>query len=344
MLSMHTRVLGGALAASIAWTGLAVSAAADQVNIYSYRQEALIKPQLDAFTEATGIRYNLITGSTGGLLERLRNEGANSPADVLFTVDGGNLWRAKEMGVLQPIRSDVLNEHVPAEFRDPDGMWYGLGLRARVIFYHVDKVKPAELSTYEDLADPKWKGQILVRSSSNIYNQSLLAALIHHHGAERAQDWARGIVANMARRPQGGDTDQLRALAAGEGALAVANTYYFARLLASDSPADKRVTENIRLFWPNQSDRGAHVNVSGAGVTKSSRNRENAIRLLEFLVGEEAQKLYAEAGQEFPVRRGVSKGDVVASLGDFRMEDLPLSKLGENNPEAVRIFDRVGWR
>lgn len=344
MISMHARVLGGALAASVAWTGLAVSAAADQVNIYSYRQEALIKPQLDAFTEATGIRYNLITGSTGGLLERLRNEGVNSPADVLFTVDGGNLWRAKEMGVLQPIRSDVLNEHVPAAFRDPDGTWYGLGLRARVIFYHVDRIKPAELSTYEDLADPRWKGQILVRSSSNIYNQSLLAALIHHHGADKAEAWARGIVANMARRPQGGDTDQLRALAAGEGALAVANTYYFARLLASNSAADRRVTENIRLFWPNQSDRGVHVNVSGAGVTKSSRNRENAIRLLEFLVGEEAQRIYAEAGHEFPVRPGVAKGDVVASLGAFRMDDLPLSRLGENNPEAVRIFDRAGWR
>jgi iron(III) transport system substrate-binding protein len=344
MHSTKSRILGGALAAAVAWTGSAVSAAADQVNIYSYRQEALIKPQLDAFSKATGIRYNLITGSAGGLLERLRNEGVNSPADVLFTVDGGNLWRAKEMGVLQPIRSDVLNEHVPAEFRDPDGMWYGLGLRARVIFYHVDKVKPADLSTYEDLADPRWKGQILMRSSSNIYNQSLLAALIHHHGAEKAEAWARGVVANMARRPQGGDTDQLKALAAGEGAIAVANTYYFARLLASDSAADRRVTENIRLFWPNQSDRGAHVNVSGGGVTKSSRNRDNAIRLLEFMVSEEAQKLYAEAGQEFPVRAGISKGDVVASLGEFRMDDLPLSKLGENNPEAVRIFDRVRWR
>ena len=330
-----------AAGASLAAAGLAGAA---EVNIYSYRQEALIKPQLEAFKKATGISYNLITGSASGLLQRLKSEGANSPADVLFTVDAGRLHTAEEMGLLQPVRSAVLEKSIPAHLRDPQGRWFGLGMRARAVFYHVDRVKPAELSTYEDLASQKWKGRILIRSSNNIYNQSLLASLIHHHGAKKAEEWARGIVANMARKPQGGDTDQLRAVFAGEGDIAISNNYYYARLLASKKEADRKVTSKVKVFWPNQDGRGTHVNISGAGITKSAKNKANAIKLLEFLVGEDAQKIYAEVGHEFPVRQGVPRGDIVAGMGAFKMDSIPLEVLGRNNAEAVRIFDRVGWR
>jgi iron(III) transport system substrate-binding protein len=339
-----TRVLGGALAAVVAWTGFAALSGAAEVNIYSYRQEALIKPQLDAFTKATGIKYNLVTGSAGGLMQRLKNEGMNSPADMLFTADVGRLWRANHEGLLKPVKSDVLNAAIPARFRDAGGAWYGLGIRVRAIFYNVDKVKPAQLSTYEDLADPKWKGKILIRSSGNIYNQSLLGSLIHHHGKAKAEEWAKGMVANFARKPQGGDTDQLRALAAGEGDIAIANNYYFGRLLASKKGRDQAVTAKVRIFWPNQNGRGAHANVSGAGVTKSSKNTAEAVKLLEFLAGEQAQKIYADVGHEFPVRPGVAKSKLLADLGEFKMDPVPITVYGENNAEAVRIFDRVGWR
>lgn len=330
----------GAFAVPVTISG----ASAATVNIYSYRQEALIKPQLEAFKKATGISYNLITGSAGGLLQRLKNEGANSPADMLFTVDAGRLHRAKEMGILQPVRSDILESTIPARFRDPEGYWFGLGIRARAIFYSADRVKPSELSSYEDLASAKWKGRILIRSSSNIYNQSLMASLIHHHGKEKAQAWAKGIVANMARKPQGGDTDQIRAVAAGEGDIAIANNYYYARMLASSAAKDKQVTDKVKVFWPNQDGRGAHVNISGAAVTRSAKNKDSAIKLLEFLIGPDAQKIYAEVGYEFPVRDKVEPGPVVEKMSGFKMDSLPLRILGENNAEAVRLFDRVGWR
>ena len=325
-------------------TSAAISA---EVNIYSYRKEALIKPQLEAFRKATGISYNLITGKAGGLLQRLKNEGLNSPADILFTVDAGRLHRALQMGLLQPIRSKILETYIPARFRDPQGRWFGLGLRVRAIFYHTDRVKPSELTSYEDLADPKWKGRILIRSSNNIYNQSLLASLIQHHGAKKAEAWTRAVVANFARRPQGGDRDQLRAVAAGEGDIAIANNYYYARLLTAKKARDRKVTDKVKVFWPNQAGpdaRGVHVNVSGAAVTKSAKNKAHAIRLLEFLVGEDAQKIYASVGFEYPVRRGIARGSVVAGMGQFKMDNLALENLGRHNAEAVRIFDRAGWR
>lgn len=331
-------------AAAFAAPVLKSGAHAATVNIYSYRQEALIKPQLEAFKKATGISYNLITGSAGGLLQRLKNEGANSPADILFTVDAGMLYRAEEMGLLQPVRSEILEATIPARFRNPEGYWFGLGIRARAIFYSADRVKPSELSSYEDLTNAKWKGRILIRSSSNIYNQSLMASLIHYHGKEKAEGWARGIVANMARKPQGGDTDQIRAVAAGEGDIAIANNYYYARLMASSKAKDKQVTDKVKVFWPNQDGRGTHVNISGAAITKSAKNKESAIKLLEFLVGPKAQKIYAEVGHEFPVRDKVGLGPIVQKMSTFKMDPLPLKVLGDNNAEAVRLFDRVGWR
>lgn len=332
------------LAATAGVLAPAALSLAAEVNIYSYRKEALIRPQLEAFRKATGIDYNLITGSDGGLLQRLRNEGRNSPADVLLTVDAGRLHRAVEMGLLQPVRSKILEETVPAHFRDPEGYWFGLGIRARAIFYNTKTVKPSELSTYEALADPKWKGRILIRSSGAIYNQSLLASLIAHDGKDRALAWAKGIVANLARRPQGGDTDQLHAAAAGEGDIAIANSYYYARLMNSKRASDRKVTEIVKVFWPNQAGRGAHVNVSGGGVAAYAPNKANAIKLLEFLVTPEAQHIYAEIGNELPVRKGVARGAAVMRMGAFKMDTLPLRVLGENNAEAVRLFDRAGWR
>lgn len=335
-------VLGSSIVSFACLT--ACLAAAAEVNIYSYRQEALIKPQLEAFKKATGINYNLLTGKAGGLLQRLKNEGANSPADILLTADAGRLFQAKKAGVLQPVHSTYLETHIPAHLRDPEGYWFGLGLRARAIFYAKDRVDPSELSTYEALADPKWKGRIVIRSSNNIYNQSLLASMIAHHGPAKAESWARGIVANLARKPQGGDRDQIRAVAAGEADIAIANNYYYGRFLASKKAKDKAITDKVKIFWPNQDGRGTHVNISGAGVTKSAKNKANAIKLLEFLVSEEAQRIYAEVGHEVPVRDGVAVGKIVASMGAFKKDTLGLEKLGNLNADAVKIFDRVGWR
>lgn len=335
-----------ALAATLVGT-LAIplaAAAAEEVNIYSYRKEVLIRPLLDAFTAATGIRVNLVSGKADALLERLKSEGINSPADILLTTDVGRLYRAKQAGVFQPVRTPLLERSVPARYRDPEGYWYGLSVRARVIFYAPDRVDPATLSTYEALAGPEWKGRICIRSSSNIYNQSLLASMIANDGPEAAEAWAAGIVANLARKPQGGDRDQIKAVAAGQCDVAIANTYYYAGMLASTDRSQREAAAKVAIFWPNQQGRGAHVNISGAGVTRGAPNKENAIRLLEFLVSEEAQKLYAEKVYEYPVRPGVAVAGTVKQLGDFKADELNLAQLGKYNAEAVRIFDRVGWR
>lgn len=323
---------------------LATAAQGAELNIYSARQEALIRPQLDAFTKETGIKVNLVTGDAKELVQRLKAEGANSPADVFFTTDAGNLHAAKQLGLFQKISSPTVEKAVPAHFRDPDGMWIGLGIRARPIFYVPGKVDPQQLRTYEDLADPRWKGQILVRSSNHVYNQSLLASIIAHDGPEKAEAWAKGVAANLARKPQGGDRDQLRAAAAGEGSIAIANTYYYAGMLASSNADDRAVAQKLKVIWPNQDGRGVHVNVSGAGITAAAKNKAEAVKLLEYLVSDEAQRIYAEVGQEYPVKPGVAWSPVLKSLGEFKMDELSLAELGRHNAEAVRIFDRVGWR
>jgi iron(III) transport system substrate-binding protein len=329
---------------ALAFGALASVGHATELNVYSARQEALIRPQLDLFTAQTGIKVNLITAGDDALIERLKNEGRNSPADVLLTADAGRMGRALDQGLLLAVRSATLERLMPAELRDPDGQWFGLSLRARPIFYNRTKVKPEELSTYEALVDPRWKGKILVRSSTHIYNQSLLASIIAHKGADEAEKWARGIAANLARKPQGRDTDQLVALAAGEGDVAITNTYYFARLLASEAPGERATAEKIGLFWPNQGDRGTHVNVSTGAVATHAPNRDNAVRFLEYLAGDDAQRVYAEVVQEFPIRPGIAPSSVVAQLGRFKADALPLRALTLHNAEAVRIFDRVGWR
>ena len=315
----------------------------DEVNLYSARQENLIKPLLDDFTDQTGIQVNLVTGGADSLLQRLRHEGRNSPADLFITVDAARLHQAREAGVLQAIESDVLRENIPERYRDPDGQWFGLSSRARPILYHKDRVEPEALSTYEALTDVQWENRICIRSSSNVYNQSLVAAMIATEGGEAAQDWAAGIVSNMARQPQGGDRDQIRAVADGVCDIAIANTYYLGLMLDGEG-RDREVAEQIGVFWPNQDGRGTHVNISGAGVTAHAPNRDNAIRLLEFLSSTEAQKWYAEVNQEYPIRDDVPTSDLLQGFGEFRSDDIELYRLGNHNAEAVRIMDRVRWR
>jgi len=319
-------------------------AAAAEVNLYSARQEVLIRPLLDAFEAETGITVNIISGKADALISRLQHEGRNTPADVLLTTDAGRLSRAKGLGLLEPVRSAVLDAAIPAPYRDPDGSWFGLSLRARPIMYAKDRVRPAELSTYAALADPKWRGRICVRSSNSIYNQSMLAAMIAETGDATTEAWAKGLVANFGRPPQGGDRDQIRAVAAGECDLALANTYYLAHLVTSSKASDREAASKVAVFWPNQDGRGAHVNISGAGVVRGAGHRAEAIRFIEFLAGPKAQKLYAEVVQEYPVRAGVPWSPVVAAWGRFKADDLNLALLGEYNAAAVRLADRAGWR
>jgi iron(III) transport system substrate-binding protein len=324
---------------------VAISAAAAEVNLYSARKEALIKPLLTRFTEQTGITVNLLTGKADALLKRLESEGDNSPADLLLTVDAGRLNRAKAAGVLQPIRSPVLDAAIPAEYRDPEGYWFGLSLRARPIMYVKKRVDPTQLSTYEELAGPNWRGRICVRSSDNIYNQSLVASLIAAHGIEETEEWAQGFVANFARPPQGGDRDQIKAAAAGQCDIAVANTYYLGRMLnQAQDDAERVAAEQVAVFWPNQDGRGAHVNVSGAGITKAAKNKREAMQLLESLAGDAEQAWYAQVNHEYPVRPGVAWSETVTAWGQFKADSVSLSQLGELNPEAVRLMDRAGWR
>ncbi len=315
-----------------------------EVNLYSARKEALIKPLLDEFTKETGVKVNLQTGKADALLKRIQTEGKNTKADLFVTVDAGRLQRAKDAGVLQTINSDKLNGRIPYSLRDKNGQWYGLSKRSRVIVYNKDKVKPSELSTYEDLASPKWKGRICIRSSSNIYNQSLLASMIAHHGKAYALDWAKGVVANMARAPQGNDRAQMKAASAGVCDLAIVNTYYYGNILNSKNLGERKYSKNLAIFFPNQNDRGAHINVSGAGVTKYAKNKDNAVKLLEFLTGTEAQEFYADVNNEFPVVNGTRLGATVKSWGKFKEDNLPINKLGKYNADAVKIFDKAGWK
>lgn len=324
---------------------LAAPAFADgEVNVYSSRKEQLIKPLFDKFTESTGIKVNLVTGKDDALLERLKLEGENTPADLLMTADAGRLHRAVEMGLTQPVESETLKKDIPATLRDPANQWFGLTSRARPIFYVKDKVKPEELSTYEALTDEKWKGRICVRSSDNIYNQSMLGSMIAVNGVEKTQAWAEGFVRNFARPPEGGDRDQIKAAAAGQCDIALSNTYYYGQMLTGEEAEDKAAAEKVAIFWPNQQDRGVHVNISGAAVTKVAKNKDNAVKLMEFLVSDESQKWYAEANQEYPVKAGVAASEMLKSWGEFKADSVNLGELGKNNAEAVKIMDKAGWK
>jgi iron(III) transport system substrate-binding protein len=341
VLSISKSITLGLLLAFIAPS---LTLAEEVVNLYSARKENLIKPLLDRFSEETGIKVNLVTGKADALLQRLQSEGRNTPADLLITTDAGRLHRAKAAGVTQAVESEKLKGVVPESFRDPDGHWYALSLRARPILYVKERVDPARLSTYEALIDPAWKNKICIRSSSNIYNQSLVASMIAVNGAEATETWAKTFVNQFARPPKGGDRDQIKAAAAGQCDIAIANTYYLAGMLTSKDLAQRDAAAKLAVFWPNQQGRGVHVNVSGAALTKAAKNRENAIKLLEFLLNHDSQAWYAESNGEYPVRDDVAASELLKGWGDFKMDRLNLSQLGPLNPDAVRLMDRAGWK
>ena len=325
--------------------GVAVSCSSqEEVNVYSARHYDTDLELYDKFTEQTGIEVNLIEGGSDELIERMNSEGVNSPADVLITVDAGRLWRAKEADVLQPVNSEILNDAVPAELRDRDDNWVGLSRRVRGIVYHTERVSPDELAGYWDLSDDKWEGRVCIRSSNNIYNQSLVASLIETHGVEDTEEWATGLVENFARAPQGGDTDQIKAVAAGVCDIAVVNHYYLARLMASDAQEDQEVASQVDMHFPTEENGGTHVNISGGGIAVNSPNEENATRFLEYLVTEEAQRLYAMANNEFPIISGMELPPVLDQFGAFESDAVNVTAYGENNPEAIRLMDRAGWR
>jgi len=313
------------------------------INIYTHRHYDSDKILFKKFTDVTGIEVNVIKGSADQLIQRLQSEGKNSPADILLTVDAGRLVRAKDMGLLEPVSSKILTKNIPEMMRDTENHWFGLSVRARVIAYAKDRIKENELSTYEDLADPKWRGKIVVRSSNNIYNQSLLASLIDKNGSKNALKWAKSVRKNMARKPRGNDRDQARAVASGVADLAIINTYYLGLLANSSDKADREVAEKLNIFFPNQDGRGTHINVSGAAVTKSSKNKKEAIKFLEFLTEKENQRIFSEANYEYPLDYNNSKSKIHLKWGRFKADSIDLSILGKNNAEAVKIFDLAGW-
>jgi iron(III) transport system substrate-binding protein len=314
------------------------------VNVYTHRHYEADQQLFDRFTEETGIKVNVVSASADELIQKLELEGAGSPADVLITVDAGRLHRAEEKDLLQVVNSDILKENIPAKYNSPNNKWFGLTYRARILAYSKERVDPSELSTYEDLADERWKGRILTRSSENIYNQSLLASMLEAHGEEQTSEWASRVLANMARSPKGNDRDQVKAVASGEGDVAIVNTYYIGIMLNDANVEERRAAEQVGIYFPNQADRGTHINISGAGVTKHAPNRENAIKLLEFLSGQEAQSVLANINYEYPVNPAVEPAPLLKNWGDFRSDDINLYKLGEKNKEAVMIFDQVGWK
>lgn len=333
--------LAALLAASTILTATG-AAAQGELNVYSSRHYDADDQLYAAFEEQTGITVNRIEADADELIARLTAEGQNSPADVFLTADAGRIWRADEAGLLQPVESEVLESRIPAYLRHPENRWFGISLRVRSIFYDREDVAEPPL-TYAELADDRFEGQVCIRSSSNIYNQSLLAAIIANEGEEAATEWAAGVVENFARDPQGGDTDQLRGIVSGECDIAVANTYYFLRAL--EGGVDGVSDDIARIGWvfPNQSTTGAHVNVAAAGVAANAPNRDNAVKFLEYLATDEAQAFFANQNNEYAVVPGIALAEVPAKMGLFRQDDLNLSALGENQPRAQQIFNQVGW-
>lgn len=324
--------------------GTAVEAADENVvNIYSYRQEFLIRPFLEAFEKDTGIKVNVVYAKKG-LTERLKAEGMNSPADVLLTADISRLDGPAKDDLLQPVSSDVLNTNVPSQYRHPDGLWFGLTTRARLIYYAKDRVRKDELSTYEDLADPRWKGRICVRPGSHVYNRALVASMIAAHGEAKAEEWTKALVANFARKPQGNDRGQVKAIKEGVCDIAIGNSYYMGKMKTNEKkPEQKEWAASAGIFFPNQGDRGTHVNISGAALTKSSKHRDNAVRLLEFLTEPLAQEMYASVNFEYPVKADVKWNGEVASWGKFKSDTVPLQTIADLSPAASRMIDRAGW-
>ena len=316
----------------------ATAAGGQTVTIYSSRNEQLIKPLLDKYTEKTGVKIELVTDKTGPLMARLQAEGKNTPADMLLTVDAGNLWQAAEQGLLQPVSSTILEANVPAKYRDPKGQWTGLSLRARTIFYDPSKVSADQLSTYADLADPKWKGKLCLRSSKAVYNQSLVASMMENLGEEKTEEIIRGWVANLATDVFSDDTSMLEAIAAGQCEVGIANSYYYGRLL------DEKPNFPVKIFWANQGTTGTHVNISGAGVIANSDNPDGALKLMEWLSSDEAQGLYASSDKEYPVKVGIDESELLRSWGPFKQDSISVQKFGELQTQAIQMMDKAGYK
>jgi iron(III) transport system substrate-binding protein len=343
MLGSTRRVLGVLVAGAL----LPLSAAAQEkvLNIYSSRHYQTDEALYAGFTKQTGIKINRIEAGEDALIERIRNEGARSPADVMITVDAGRLWRAEQLGLFQPVQSAMLERRIPASFREPNGQWFGFSMRARVIAYDKATVKPSEVSSYEQLADPKWKGRICVRSSSHMYNLSLMGAMINHLGEAKAEAWAKGVKANLARDPKGGDSDQIKGVAAGECDVALVNHYYYSRMARSDKPDERAVTERVAVVFPNQNSWGTHVNISGAGVLKHAPHKDAAVKFLEYLASDDAQRYFTEGNNEWPVAQGVKSSNALLDrFGAFKHDPLNVAVLGRNQPISQKIYDRVGWK
>jgi iron(III) transport system substrate-binding protein len=317
---------------------------AEQVNLYSARKEALIKPLLDKFTQQTGISVNLVTGNADNLITRLNSEGKYSPADLLLTTDVGRLYRAKQQGLTQTISVSAAIATLPNNFRDDQGHWLGLSLRARPMMVSVDRVDAQTLVNFEDLISPEWKGRVCIRSSSNIYNQSMVASLIVQLGESAAQEWVNGLVNNFARPPQGGDRDQIKAVAAGLCDVAIANTYYLAGMLSSEDETTQQQAKKVNVIWPNQAGRGAHINISGVALAKHAPNKNAALKLIDFLLSKESQLWYATTNHEYPVLADIEWSELLQSFGTFKAEQVPLGQLGELNAAAVKMMDRAGWK
>jgi iron(III) transport system substrate-binding protein len=347
-MNLRRRAVLGAAVSAAMLAGALPAQAQEVLNLYSSRHYQTDEALYQGFTELTGIEINRIEGEGDALIQRIKSEGQNSPADVFLTVDVGRIWRAEEAGLFQPVESEVLNEAIPANLRHPDGLWFGFSARARLIFYDKSAVQPGEIEDYEDLADPKWKGKVCIRSSSNVYNQSLLSSIIAADGEEAAKAWAQGVVDNFARKPVGGDTDQLRGIGAGECDIAVANSYYFVRLMVDPSDKDKGLADKIGWVFPNQEGpdnegRGTHVNISAAGVLKYAPHKEAAVKFLEYLASPQAQRYFADGNNEYPVVPEVEPNEALKLLGDFKVDPVNVSVYGQNQAKAQMIFDSVGW-
>ena len=317
-----------------------------EVNLYSQRHYSVDEVQYKNFENLTGIKVNVVKANADELIERLKNEGENSPADLFITVDAGKLFKARESGLLQKLSTEVIDKNVKEELRDPNGYWTPITYRARILVYSKERVQKSELSTYEDLINPKWKNRLLARSSSNAYNQALMSSLVANLGSEKAAEWSRGVVANFVRDPKGSDRDQVRAIAAGQGDVAIVNSYYIGILLSSEKDQDVSAGNSVEVFFPNQgeNERGSHINVSAIGLTANSPNRENAIKLIEYLTSVEAQEVYINNSYEYPVNAKVEPSQIVKNWGEFKVDQLNLNKLGEFREEAIKIFDSTGWK
>ncbi|MBI1301224.1 MAG: extracellular solute-binding protein [Alphaproteobacteria bacterium] len=322
-------------------TVTAATAEENTLNIYSSRHYDTDEKLYSDFTDQTGIKINRVDGKDDALIARLEQEGNLSPADLFITVDSGRLWRAEQAGLFQAIQSEVLKEKIPANLQNPEGQWFGFSTRARILVYNKNKIEEGALNSYQDLADPKWKGRICVRSSGNIYNQSLLASMIAQDGEDVAKAWAKGVQDNLARKPQGGDTDQIKAVAAGVCDIALANSYYLFRLQRSETEEDKAIVENLAIVFPNQDNTGTHVNISGAGVLKNAKNKDAAVKFLEYLTSETAQAYFANGNNEYPVVEGVEVNEVVETNKNFKIQDINVREFGKHQKQAKMIFDEI---